>query len=266
MAKMQPGFPFTGTINGLSYYKMRGVEEIVVRQKGGPSGKRVKTDKAFANTRRNNAEFGGRSTASKWIMKMLFPMKALADNNIAGNINAMLIPIQELDTSGEWGSRSILFSANSQLLAGYSLNVKNQFDSIVRNPLAYELDRNDLKAIIHLPALLPGINFFVPWKYPLFSFQASLGIVPDLFYNNKDGIYKPQGDYEKFSSQTISTAWFPVSRGSAATVLELSYPHTPPDQSFAMLLSLGIRYGNPGDANNIGQIKYAGAAKVLATG
>ena len=39
----------------------------------------------------------------------------------------------------------------------------------------------------------------------------------------------------------------------------------PADQSFTVMLSIGIRYGTIGVSNTIEQVKYAGAAKVMAT-
>ena len=265
MAKITPGSHFIGTINNLSFYKMRGVEEIIVRSKGGPSSKKVKTGKAFVNTRRNNREFGGCSTAAKQVMQMLFPLKALADYNIAGSINRLLRPAKEMDTQHEWGQRSILLRTKPDLLAGFSLNKKNPFDSVVRNPIRYELDRNRLSAVVELPALIPGINFFVPWKYPVFSFQVTLGIVPDFFYDSSQDKYTLPTGYEKFYPQTKNTDWVPVSKGSEAETVELSFVDVPPDQSFTVMLSIGIRYGTIGASNTIEQVKYAGSAKVIAT-
>lgn len=265
MAKITDGSHFIGTINNLSFYKMKGVEEIVVRGKGGPSAKKVKTSKVFVNTRRNNREFGGCSTAAKQVMQMLFPLKALADYNIAGSINRLLRPAKEMDTQHDWGQRSILLSAKPDLLAGFSLNMKNPFDAVVRNPIRYELDRSLLSAVIELPALIPGINFFVPWKYPLFSFQVTLGIVPDFYYDNIREKYAMTPGYENFYPQTKNTDWVPVSKGSEAETVELSLVDVPPDRSFTVMLSIGIRYGTIGAANTIEQVKYAGAAKVMAT-
>ena len=62
------------------------------------------------------------------------------------------------------------------------------------------------------------------------------------------------------------SVWFPVSKGSPATYMELKCPHTLPGQAFTMILSVGIRYRTNGADNDVDQLHYAGAAKILVTG
>ncbi len=166
MAKMKGPITLTGSLGGLSFYPMKGVEGLVGRTKGGASKKKIKKDKAFVRTRELNAEFGGRSRASGWIMRNTWPMKQLADYNVAGPLNALLKPIQTLDTQSPNGQHNILLSQHPQLLNGFSFNRQNTFDSTVRNPLSFSLDRATLTAQVDIPALLPGINLAANPKYP----------------------------------------------------------------------------------------------------
>src|SRR3979490_2115183 len=103
MAKLEPGFGFLGGMSNVSAYKRKDMEGIILRRKGGPSKKKIKTHESFVVTRKNNEEFGGRSSASKWIRRTLLPLKPLSDYNIAGPINALLKPIQEMDSLSEFG-------------------------------------------------------------------------------------------------------------------------------------------------------------------
>jgi hypothetical protein len=100
----------------------------------------------------------------------------------------------------------------------------------------------------------------------MFSVQFTLGILPDLFYDEKRDKYQPAGIYELQFAKTAATDWYPVSKGSATTALELSWPAIPPNQSFTMILGIGICYGTMGMANGIDQLPHAGAAKILAMG
>ena len=59
MPFLEGPFAFTGKLDMLSAYRMRGVDKIVVRRKGGPSREKIKTGASFANTRRTMSEFGG---------------------------------------------------------------------------------------------------------------------------------------------------------------------------------------------------------------
>ncbi len=265
MAKLSGSFGFTGKIGNASAYTMRGVDGIILRSPGGASKNKIKTSARFRKTRDENAEFGGRATAGKYFRLACSAQKSLADYNIAGPINALMRPIQQLDTTSRHGQRNVVLSKNPRLLEGFSFNRKNTFDSTIRNPLSYILSRDTLSARIDIPALVPGINFFAPDKYPFYSVQAVLGIAPDFFY--KPLKYAPSsGDYMPAKTTLAGTGWCPVQKGSEATTLELSITVPPPDQSFSLVLSIGVCYGIMLDATSVGQAKYAGCAKILAMG
>jgi hypothetical protein len=243
---------------------MKGVDGLVGRTKGGASKEKIKTDPAFVRTRELNAEFGGRATAGGWIARNTWPMKQLADHNVAGPLNALLRPIQKMDTQSVKGQHNIVLSQHPQLLNGFSFNRKNTFDSTVRNPLSFSLDRATLTAQVDIPALLPGINLAANPNYPMYSIVAALGIVPDLFFGALG--YRPsEGYHTGMAAMSVYTDWYPVMQGSAATTLALKYPLVMPDDKFSVVLSIGICYGIMLNATTIQQAKHAGAAKILAT-
>jgi hypothetical protein len=253
---------FTGSLGNISAYKMKGSDKIILRTKGGASKKKIQKVKEFERTRQLNAEFGGRSAGSKYIMRSLFPLKALADYNLAGPLNALIKPIQAMDTESDRGKRNIYFTRQPKLLEGFSLNKRNPFDSIVRNPVSCRLNKKNYSASIEIPALIPGINFFVPpGRHPLYSIVIVLGIVPDLIFT-KDG-YKPLTDPQAVHE---ATGWHPVSKASQAMALEVSLQGKSlqlPVASFSLVLSIGIRFGTVGMGDAVEQVKYAGAAKVM---
>jgi hypothetical protein len=254
--------PFTGTLGNVSAYKMKGSDKIILRTKGGASKEKIKSAKEFVNTRRVNAEFGGRSVGSKCVARAMFPLKALADYNLAGPLNSLITHVQKKDTESGFGERNIYFTRLPKLLEGFSLNKKNPFDSMVRNPVSCKLDKGSLSATIDIPALIPGINFFVPpGKHPMYSIVAVLGIVPDIMFT-KYG-YKPTASAQ---SADTATDWYPVSKGSPATVLEVNLQGPGfelPLSPFTVMLSIGICFGTVGLNDQVEQVKYAGAAKVL---
>jgi hypothetical protein len=240
MAQASGNFGFTGSLSNLSAYKMRRFDKVILRTKGGATKRRIKTDPRFANTRRNNAEFGGRATAAKWIRRVLYPIRQLADHNLQPELNSRLKPIQEMDTQSIWGERNILLSKDPRLLEGYNLNGKTLFDSVVRSPVPAEISRLDLHAQLTIPALIPGINFYTPWSAPVYSFIATLGIIPDLVYNKNR--YKAMNDYADTYPHVVKTGWFPSSTGSPATMLELKLDIVPPDDLFSVMLAVGIQF------------------------
>lgn len=240
----------------------------MLRKKGGASREKVKNSPGMAGTRKVNSEFGGRAVAGKWIRAMLNEQIPMAGYNITGAVNALMTPVQKLDTVNPLGRRNVVLSKNPWLLEGFSLNREKGFDSFVRNPLTWSVSREALTARVDIPALLPGINFLVTDKYPMYSIIASLGIVPDFFYT-EDGFLPSSKEYSLHKPgglTTVDTDWYPVLQGAPAIPLEMKLGMTPPDQSFSLVLSIGIRFGVMINANTVQQVKYAGAAKILGMG
>jgi hypothetical protein len=265
MAKLLPGILFTGTLGNLSAYTMRGSDKIILRHKGGPSKEQIKTHPHFDLTRRYNAEFGGRASTSSEIMRIVYPHKALGDFNLAPALNKLLVTVQHWDTESDLGRRNVCLSRNPQILEGFDLNKKNIFSSIIRSPLNYSLSRSSAEASINIPALLPGINFFVPDKYPFFSIIVTVGVVPDMIYSDTFKKYKPA---VKFPTSHIfheaSTLWMPCINGSEATTLELTIQNLPSGNNWSLAMAIGIRFANVNTEGKPQQAKYAGAAKILA--
>ena len=261
MAHLSHGLMFTGSLSNLSAYRMRGSDKIIVRTKGGPNKKQIKNDPNFHMTRRHNAEFGGRATATSWIRFALNPILKLADYNIAGPLNALVKPLQHLDTTNDLGKRNIYFSRQPGLLQGFQLNKRNPFDQIVRSPITCTLSKDEGTARIDIPLLIPGINLFVPGNFSYYSISAVLGILPDLDFHEQG--YKDKSDGAIRQPVDKDTDWHLVSKGSGSQTIELTIKKPMAEVSFCLLVSVGIRFGNPG-VEKVEQVKYAGAGKVLA--
>ena len=259
------GAGLSGFINELSFYKLTGVEGTIVRRKSGHTKEKIKTDPNLKQFRRGISEFGGRSRASKYIMEALTFQKPLADYNIAGPLNALMQPVQELDKEGDYGQRDIILSAWPHILKGFSLNRRHILDSVIRNPISYSLQRETISASVHIPELVPGINFAPPVSHPYYGFVVSLGVVPDILYNG-NGYEPSHHSYTKLGSHTIYSEWYPLLEGSPAVDMELTYPLMPPDNNFTLVLAFGIRYGILKSATHIKQAPHVGSAKIIEVG
>jgi hypothetical protein len=265
MATLQPGgLTVLGRISNLIFYKRHDLDQIIVRGKGGIPKERINNSPEFVNTRRVNKEFGGRSRATRWLLDALDPIRELADYNIAGHLNALIKPIQEMDSVNEWGRRSIEFTRHPRIFEGFSLNRRYPFDSVIRNSLRYSLNKQTLEASIDIPALVPGINFHVPGRYPMFSFAINPVVFPDLHYNETLSHYKPLNEWPGTMHAETITDWYPVLNGSPAMSLQMQVPsYTPPDEFFVFMLSIGIRFGTIGANGQVQQLKRAGCAKII---
>lgn len=267
MAFLDSGFDFTGSLGDFSAYRRRDMDKVIIRRKGGASKDKIKTWDSFENTRRNNAEFGGRSAMTKRIMRSMWSQKAMADYNIAGPLNALMKTLQVTDAVNDWGRRSILLSRDPQILAGFSLNKTTLFDSVLRTPVPATISRETLTARVELPEIIPGINFFAQRSHPMFQVKATLGVIPDMVYNAEKERYLPTSPaFEKIGMPvSAQTEWYPVLRGAPATVLELSYPPiTAEPSTYTLILAVGICFGRILGTSTIDQVKHAGTARVVA--
>jgi hypothetical protein len=256
----------TGSLGNLSFYKMRGVDKIVVRRKGGAPREYVKKSPTFKVPRLYMREFGGCSKMGKEVRFMMHPVRALSDYNFSGFINKALKTVQKQDGIGELGQRSIALSRYPDLLAGFQLNKATTFDSVLRTPLTYTLDRNTLSARVNIPALIRDINFHPNNRHARFCIDVSLGIVPDFVFDSREGAYKPSSWYTMmFAPQSVSSPWYPALKGSPATSLEITLTdQVPADESYSLMLTVGVRYGSPMEDDVVKDVKRAGVAKVVA--
>lgn len=258
------GLGIVGTIDGLSIYQMRNVAHPIVRRKGGPSKEKIRNDPNMELVRRSISEFSGRASAGGWIMKALTKQKPLADFNIAGMLTALMVPVQKRDTVGDLGQRSVRLSAYPSILHNFSLNKGTTFDNTVRFPVTYQFSKETASATVQVPELIPGISFFAPEKYPWFSVQVSLGVVPDVVFDAASGRYGvPHIGYHQIDRQLAVTDWYAVAEGAPATTLAVQYDQFPPDAHFTLVLSIGIQYGLQMGIDHIQRAKHAGCAKVL---
>ena len=266
MGKLEEGIFFTGSVGNLTAYRMRGVDKIIIRKKGGPTKKEIKEGRNFARTRETNAEFGGRATASRWIMRMMTPLKALADYNIAGPLNRLTTAVQRADVTHSKGTRSVALSRYPGVLEGFSLNKQAMFDSVVRAPLSVTIDHETLTARISFPELVPSINFMPDRRHAYYSFIAVLGRIPDLHYTPEG--YRPEnGEHPQSTSPSdYTTPWHPAVGIFAGTTVEIKLPTPPAGSPFTLMVSVGIRYGAPTEMDKIRQVERAGSAKVLRVG
>jgi hypothetical protein len=266
MPFLEGPFAFTGKLDMLSAYRMRGVDKIVVRRKGGPSAEKVKTSPSFKNTRRTMSEFGGCSRHGSYVRMAMHQLRRLSDYNFGSDINSIMRQVQLRDGTGEWGRRKITLSEHTRLLEGFSTTYKApSFDSIVRTPVYYTMDRVNRSARIEIPELMRDINYFPQNNHAMFRLTVTLGIVPDVTFDVAAKEYLPPKWYNRsYYSIDISTGWNPSLEGMESSVLEIAMNVLPPDNRWTLLLSIGIEYGAFREGGKIEEVKRFGAAKILA--
>jgi len=254
---------FTGSIGKITAYRVRGLDKIVVRAKGGPTKQQVRTSPRFTLTRLNNSEFSGAVQAAKSIrFTMMLPILKLADHNFTPRLNSICSSMQKEEKINPRGKRGVHLSEHRELLKGFSLTRKNPFVNIVSNPLDTVLDREAKTAVVRLPRLIKGINLVLPWRHPLYRFTFSLGVAEDVMHDGS-GYYNP----ERLNIAATDTEWHMNGTSFLPQTIELKLdmPEALKDTQ-TMILSVGIEMGQPDANGEIDSVQYAGSACILALG
>lgn len=262
MAILESHLPIIGSIDNLSFYRVRGSDKIVVRRKGGPSRKAVLHSKKFHLTRLNNSEFKGRALASSLIWQSLYPFHGIHDYGVASALHTPLTALQKLDSESAKGRRHLALSKKPMLLAGINLNRKHSLDDLIRTPLRYSISAETGTAVIEIPELIPGLNSILPYGHPFFRIVASFAFVPDVCYTDRGYSAAPGiGDRSVAYHQS---PWLFADKAAPASEITLTLKRPGQSDRGIYMLSAGVRIGRQGHGEHPADVKYAGAAKVLS--
>ncbi len=265
MASLKGNFAFTGTIGNISAYSRKGSTNIILRTKGGATKEKIKRAPEFANTRKVNAEFGGASSTAKKIKLAIIELAHLDHTLFQSRLNPICSSILKMDKEGDFGQRAIFISRFRNILEGFNLEMGTVFDSIIKHPLQYNINRADQSASINVPALYPGISLYIPGNFLLFRLIAVLGIVPDMKYDSKFNNYQPLNAAILLKRSSQHTEWYSTSEICNQQTIALQIQgETGMTDNDSLLLSIGIEFGIPLTPTFIKPVNYAGAAKILA--
>jgi hypothetical protein len=263
MAKLKGMPAFTGSMGGLSAYTMRGVDGIIIREKGGPRKQQVKMGKQYAITRLRNEEWKGSMKGVQLVNLALQGVRHLADYNYTGALSKICRLVQDDDnTPGNFGKRSVLFSRSGYKLEGFGLNMYHLFDTLLKAPLLYEVDKQSGTAAVEMPEIIPAIHLANPMKQPYYRMVVTVGCIADIVYDETRKMYRPAAEVNG-KSRILQTEWRVSGDITPAQQVELLIENWNPQQQVSLILSAGIEYGRPQSGGYIGFTKYAGAAKIL---
>src|SRR5690606_17136741 len=93
MAQQDGIIKIQGTLGGITFYKTR--DGYLVREKGGISKKRMKSDPAFRRTRENGQEFGIAGRYGKFIRKSIRPL--LLNSNDKRVVSRLVKQLMDID-------------------------------------------------------------------------------------------------------------------------------------------------------------------------
>jgi hypothetical protein len=253
-------------VGNLTAYTIKGSDKIILRRKGGATKERIANDPRFERTRENNSEFGICGKTAGLIRRMMSPVIHLADHNFISPLSSLLRKrMQPRDTVSERGKRGLLFSQHAALLQGFRLNLKNPFESTVRQTPVCSINRATGVGVVQLPELTPGINLMLPPNPPLYRFVLGMCAIADIKHNGKDYTeWHPKPLPATFST---ATEWYGNQQTFNAQQVEL--PLELPegwDKTATFLLFIGLEMGKPLTATEIEEVKGRGCAIIAAVG
>ena len=266
MAIIKNDFTLQGGFGNLSAYKRQDSDKTFVRTKGGPNKNKIKRGESCEIIRKINVEFGGASQCSKRIRRLLYAINRLVDSTISGRLTSLFKKIQVLDTEQEQGQRNIYISRHRSLLEGFQFNQSIYLETIARQPIFNSISREQLSATVILPDLIPGINFYIPGKYPLFRFIVTLAAMPDMLHGPNKG-YVPSCNLTENYTAAFASDWAPTSKNYTGQKVELQLNKEGVlDDTCSLVLAIGIDFGMPVTNELVDVIKHAGSSKLLALG
>ena len=149
MGKLDGIIRFTGSFDGLSFYKLRG--KIVVRRTGGFKGAAIKTQANYVRTRENASQFGYCSKVGKVLRVALFRfVSRIRTPYLHNHVVSLFYQILKFDSVSPRGAKTLLLGLASDegraLLLGFEFNKELSFKNIF--PVAYTVSLAEGKFVV----------------------------------------------------------------------------------------------------------------------
>jgi len=266
MAIVKGFLQMTGSIKGVSFYTVRGSDQVIMRTKGGANKEQMSKSPKFAGLRKQQKEWSGCTKFASVVRYAFGGLHRLADYNLTPVLNGMGKNIQKLDVVSEVGKRSVQLSQCKLALEGFNFNRNYPFNTVLRVGVNFQLDRASLLATVSVPRINTEIDLLNIQRLPYFRLIVAIGTVSDMIYNADIEDYSPLVPDLHGSTETLTGEWH-----SADTILPeqtIIVKMTEDQQALltdevSVLLSMAVEFGKVGFAGQTVEVKYAGCGKVL---
>ncbi len=267
MAIIKGAIQMNGGIKGVSFYSLKGSDKVFMRTKGGPTKHQMATSPTYGEVRKLQKEFGGCAKFGSLARMSFGGLHSLADYNMTPVLNGIGKSLMKLDTTSEKGRRSLKLTSYKQALEGFNFNRNYPLSSVLRVAPQWELDRDNLKAVVEIPRINTDIDLQNIQKLPFFRLIIVVGTISDMVYDPDIDNYKPLVAKLHGASVTVTGDWKPTqtilpSQTITATMSASQIARMTDDVT--MLLSIAVEFGNIGFTGEPVEVKNAGCGKVLA--
>ena len=266
MAIVKGIMQITGSVEGYTFYTRRGSNKVIMRTKGGVKKNIIAKSPKFANSRKQQKEFGASSKFGSLCRYAFGGLHRLADYNLTPVLVGIGRNLMKLDIDNDKGKRSLKLSDNKMVLEGFNFNRDYPLNTVLRIVPRWNIDREQLRAEVTFPRINTNIDLLNIKKLPFFRLIVAIGTVSDMAYNPEIKLYEPIVNDLHGYSQTLTGKWNStktILTEQTMTVQMREKNVSLLTQNVTVLLSLAVEFGDVGDNSEPVEVKYAGCGKVV---
>jgi len=267
MVKIKGPFQLSGSMGEISFYKMRGSNKVIMRGKGGAKKEKIENSPKFEELRKHQKEFGGCSKFGSLARYAFGGLHRVASYNLNPQLNSFGKRLMKLDKIIPVGHRSIKLSEYKEILEGFDFNDVYPINTVLRVIPRWEIDREQLKAVVTFPRINTDINLLNIQKLPFFRLLIAIGTISDIIYDPEKKEYLPMVSGVHGHSRILTGDW-----NSSNSILPEQTMTIQMDEkeiaqmtdNVTVVLTMAVEFGNVGDSKQPVEVKYAGCGKVIA--
>lgn len=235
---------YSGDMDNVRVYKIKGVDKTIIARKGGPSSEQVKTGENYAELRQNQQEFAAASNLAKTLRHSLpKKMAKICEPYVSGKLTAKFRNLAQL-SGGTKGKRPILLSENGKDLEGFDFNSSAPFKETFPTNVMVMSGSNYGQLILHIPSFTPKDDLLAPDAATHYQLFSHLLLLSDFTYKNELKEYNPSEPEFHARHITRENPIHPIiNYPEESTTQQLSlYNGEPIPRDTSLLLILGVKF------------------------
>lgn len=267
MAKLKGLLNITGKLEDLSLYKMHGVDDIIVRRKGGPTKQMIKNSDSCVRIRENNTEFSTCSAMGKDIRYFLQINTYSSDYSSSGKLNGLMMQMLKKDEKHDRGERGICISQNREMLNGFDFGKTNSFNNVVKKLPEVTVDREQLTARIRIPETDGENQLYNFHGKSWMHYGIRFAIISDMQYDAEREKAMPVNECCHGIGASYLSEWIPAKGVIPVQEILLSVADRAEgklSENDSLVVAVTLHYGDVGADGKPHEAKYAAVTRIFA--
>lgn len=174
MGKVKGIIQFTGSFDGITFYKRKGTKGTIVRKTGGFTGEAIKTKASMAPVRNNANELGAVSVAVRLFKLGIAPlMPPVKIGDFHSRLVSLFMKIKGTDMQSAKGSRNVADGLKTEEGRSFLLGHPLLYKTSPKYQLFKEMTYDAATRVLHYTGLDKG-SYTFPKGSDAIQFQAGL--------------------------------------------------------------------------------------------